>query len=316
MVSGPKSGSRSFWPRLGRDMKKHWKIYLIFLPVFLFYFLFAYKPMYGMIIAFKNYSPAKGIMGSPWADSYGMQHFISFFHSYYCGRVIKNTIIISISTIAVTFPMPIILALMLNEVKQIRFRKTVQTLTYMPHFVSLVVVCSIVRMFVAADGPVNAVMKLFGGGMANSMLADENKFVPIYVISELWQHLGWDSIIYIAALASVDQSLYEAAGIDGAGRLRQIWHVSIPGIAGTIIILLILRVGSIMNVGYEKIILLYNSEIYQTSDVISSFVYRKGLIEYNWSFSTAVGLFNSAINFVLVVAANKISRHFAGIGLW
>lgn len=306
----------SFIVCLQKDMRKHWKIYMIFLPVFFFYLIFAYKPMYGLIIAFKDYSPIKGIMDSPWTTDYGLQHFISFFQSYYFGRVVKNTIVISLSTLLFAFPIPIILALLLNEVKNAKFKRTVQTLTYMPHFISLVVACSMIRMFVAADGPIDAIMSLWGGGLQTSMLAGEDKFVPIYVLSELWQHVGWDSIIYIAALSAVDQSLYEAAGIDGAGRLKQIWHVALPGISTTIIVLIILRIGSLMSVGYEKIILLYNQEIYNTADVISSFVYRKGLIEYNWSFSTAVGLFNSVINFVLVMAANKISRRFTSTSLW
>lgn len=306
----------SFRVCLQRDIRKNWKIYMIFIPVFLFYLIFAYKPMYGLIIAFKDYSPIKGIVESPWAANYGLQHFISFFQSYYFGRVVKNTIVISLSTLLFAFPIPIILALLLNEVKNAKFKKTIQTFTYMPHFISLVVACSMIRMFVAADGPIDAIMSLWGSGLQSSMLVSEDKFVPIYVLSELWQHVGWDSIIYIAALSAVDQSLYEAASIDGAGRLKQIWHIALPGISTTIIVLLILKIGSIMNVGYEKIILLYNQEIYNTADVISSFVYRKGLIEYNWSFSAAVGLFNSVINFALVMAANKISRHFSNTSLW
>lgn len=306
----------TFITRLQKEMKKHWKAYLIFLPVFLFYLIFSYKPMYGLIIAFKDYSPLKGIIGSPWADNFGLQHFISFFQSFYFGRVVKNTIVISLSTLIFAFPIPIILALLLNEVKNVRFKKSVQTLTYMPHFISLVVACSMIRMFVAVDGPIDAILSLWGMDLQNSLLAGEENFVPIYVLSELWQHVGWDSIIYIAALSSVDQSLYEAASIDGAGRLRQIWHVALPGISTTIIVLLILKIGGLMSIGYEKIILLYNEEIYSTADVISSFVYRKGLIEYNWSFSTAVGLFNSVINFALVMGANKISRRLTSTGLW
>jgi putative aldouronate transport system permease protein len=271
--------------------------------------------MYGAIIAFKDFSPGKGILGSSWADHFGFEHFINFFKSYFFGRTLKNTIVISLSSLIFSFPAPIILALLLNEVKNKFFKRTVQTISYMPHFISLVVVCSLIKLFTADTGIVSYIASLFGYD-SGSMLAQPNLFVPIYVLSGIWQNVGWDTIIYLAALSGIDQSLYEAARIDGANRWKQMIHITLPGISVTIVILFILAIGGIMNVGYEKIILLYNPGIYETSDVISSFVYRKGLLESNWSFSAAVGLFNSVINFIMVMVFNKLSRKFSGISLW
>jgi putative aldouronate transport system permease protein len=296
-------------------MKRNYGAYLLVLPVILYYLIFAYKPMYGAIIAFKDFSPGKGILGSNWADNFGFEHFINFFKSYFFGRTLKNTIVISLSSLIFSFPAPIILALLINEVKSKFFKRTVQTISYMPHFISLVVVCSLIKLFTADTGIVTYVASLFGYD-SGAMLAQPNFFVPIYVLSGIWQNVGWDTIIYLAALSGIDQSLYEAAKIDGANRWKQMLHITLPGISVTIVILFILAIGGIMNVGYEKIILLYNPGIYESSDVISSFVYRKGLLESNWSFSAAVGLFNSVINFVMVMVFNKLSRKFSGISLW
>ena len=311
------------WPkepfglRLKKDLRRNYQAYLLFLPVLAFYLIFAYKPMYGILIAFKDYSPMKGILGSPWAASSGMAHFISFFHSYYFVRLLKNTLIISITNLLVTFPAPIVLALLLNEVRSKKFKKTVQTLTYLPHFVSMVVICSMVQLFVSNTGFITQILSALGlVDGTTSLLSHSELFVPIYNISGLWQTVGWSAIIYMSALSGIDQELYEAARIDGANRWKQTLHVTLPGIMGTIIILLILRIGTIMSVGHEKIILLYNEEIYNTADVISTYVYRKGLLESNWSFSTAVGLFNSVINFVLVIGANKLSKKTTDMGLW
>ncbi len=312
-----KQSKQSFGIRLGKDLKRNYGAYLLFLPVALYYILFAYKPMYGILVAFKDFTPAKGVWESPWTSSYGFGHFISFFKSFYFGRVLKNTLVISFSTLLVTFPAPIMLALLLNEVRSTKFKRTVQTLSYMPHFISLVVICSMLRLFVADSGIVTGFLEKLGiVDGTYSLLSMENFFVPIYVFSGLWQTVGWNAIIYMSALSGIDQGLYEAARIDGAGKLKQMWHVTLPGLMPTIIMLLILRIGQIMSIGHEKIILLYNEEIYSTTDVISSFVYRKGLLEYNWGFSTAVGLFNSVINFMLVLMANQISRKTIDMGLW
>lgn len=312
-VSVNKAGNKkSFIHRLGDDLRKNKVCYLMVLPALLFYIIFAYKPMYGAIIAFKDFSPSLGIMDSPWA---GFKHFTDFFESFYFGRVVKNTIVISLSSILFGFPAPIILALLLNELRNKRFAKVVQTVSYVPHFISMVVVCGMIKQFTMDNGIINDIIAFFGGKRV-SMLNDPAYFVPVYTISNIWQGMGWQSIIYLAALTSVDPSLYEAAMVDGAGRLRQVFAVTLPAITPTIVTMFLLKIGNILNIGYEKIILLYNPATYETADVITSFVYRKGLQEYSWSFSSAVGLFNSAINLVLLVLSNYMSKKAADTSLW
>ena len=307
-----KKRKTSFGLRLWKDIKKYKGAYILVVPVILFYILFCYKPMYGILIAFKDFSPAAGILGSDWV---GLQHFKDFFDSYYFGRILKNTLVISLSSIILGFPAPIIFALLLNEIKNQKFKRVTQTISYMPHFISIVVICGMINMFVSDKGIITYILTLFGGEKA-SMLTNPDYFVPIYVLSGIWQELGWGIIIYLSALSGVDQQLYEAAKLDGANRWQQMLHVTLPGIAGTIIIMLLLRMGSVMSVGYEKIILLYNPGIYETADVISTFVYRKGLLEYEWSYSAAVGIFNSVINFLIVMIFNKVSKKVTEISLW
>jgi putative aldouronate transport system permease protein len=307
----------SYWTKLKKDLVKNRSAYILFLPVLAFYLIFCYKPMYGMIIAFKDFTPYKGILGSPWASGFGFEHFIDFFGSVYFGRLIRNTLVLSITNLLVTFPAPIVLALLLNEVRSRKYKGLLQTLTYLPHFISMVVICSMVRLFVDHNGFITqslASMGLIDGNL--SMLSNKNYFVSIYVVSGLWQTIGWSAIIYISALAGVDQELYEAARIDGANRWKQTLHVTLPAIMMTIIMMFIMRVGTVMSVGYEKIILLYNPGIYETADVISSYVYRKGLQEADWSYAAAVGFFNSVINLFLVVTANKITKKVTDMGLW
>lgn len=301
-----------YFTRLYRCIRANKSLYLMILPVLLYYFLFCYKPMYGAVIAFKNFMPGRGIANSPWV---GMQNFTDFFTSIYCFRVIKNTLVISLVSIIFGFPAPIILALLLNEIQNNAFKKTVQTITYMPHFISLVVVCGMILEFTSNTGFITYFLHYFGFPLTN-MMNHANYFVPVYVISDIWQGIGWGSIIYLAALTGIDPSLYEAAEIDGAGRWKQLLHVTLPGIMSTVVIMLILRMGGIMSVGYEKIILLYNPATYSTADVISSFTYRKGLQDFDWSYSTAVGLFNSAINFVFLVLTNWMSKKFTDSSLW
>lgn len=297
-------------------MKKIWKhkeLYLLVLPVLLYYLLFHYKPMYGLIISFMDYSPRRGIAGSDWV---GLEHFRTFFQSIYFKRLLLNTLRISVTTILFGFPAPIILALLMNELRSKRFSRLTQTITYMPHFISMVVICSMVREFVKPDGFITQLLvKLFHYSGENLLSAPQN-FLPIYVISDIWQGVGWGSIVYLAALTAVDTELYEAAQIDGANRWKQMLHVTIPSITPTIIIMFIMRLGQIMGVGYEKIILLYNEGIYETADVISTYVYRMGLVDRQYSFSAAVGLFNSVINFALVIIANKISKKASDTSLW
>ncbi len=302
----------SFGSRLARDLVKNYGLYLLLVPAILFYTLFCYKPLYGAIIAFKRYVPTKGIIASPWV---GLTHFEAFFGSYYFWRLLRNTLTISLSSLVIGFPAPIIFALLLNELRSERFKKIVQTVTYLPHFISMVVMCGLIRLFTQDTGVVVQALSLFGFEPV-SLLSRAEYFVPVYVLSGVWQGIGWGSIIYLSALTGIDPELYEAATIDGANRWRQTLHVTLPGIAPTIIIMLLLRMGSVMSVGYEKIILLYNDGILETADVISSFVYRRGLLNYEWSYSTAVGLFNSVINFILIVLFNRLSRSLSETSLW
>lgn len=299
--------------RLKKDFKRYWGAYLLALPIVIYYVIFHYIPMGGIVLAFKRYSPAAGIWGSEWA---GLQYFKQFFESMYFSRVLKNTIVINVATLVIGFPAPIILALLLNEIKNQKFKKVVQTVSYLPHFISLVILCGMIKLFVSDRGVVTQLLVHLFNFPELSLLSRKEYFVPIYALSNLWAGIGWGSIIYLAALSGINNELYDAAKIDGADRWRQTWHVTLPGIAPTIITLLILRVGSMMSLGHEKIILLYNDSIMETADVISSFVYRKGLLEAQWSFSTAVGLFNSVINFILVMITNKISKKVTDVGLW
>ena len=298
--------------RLGRDLRKYAGAYVLVLPVVLFYLIFCYKPMYGIIIAFQNFSPIRGIAGSEWV---GLQHFKDFFESYYFTRILKNTLIISLSTLVFSFPMPILFALLLNEIKNQKFKRLVQTISYMPHFISMVVVCNMIKMFTSNTGFITSLLGMFGVPEA-SLLTKPEYFVPIYVISGIWQQTGWGAIIYLSALAGIDQQLYEAAKIDGANRWKQTLYVTLPGISQTIIIMLLLRIGNIMDVGYEKVMLLYNEGIFKTADVISTFVYRKGLTDMEFSYSTAVSLFNSVINFIIIVVFNKLSKKLTETSLW
>lgn len=303
---------RSFWGSVKNEWKKNYMYYLMFLPVLVYFVIFAYGPMYGALMAFQDYTPSLGFLGSPWV---GLKHFQRFFQDYYFKRILWNTFYISITSLIFTFPAPIVLALLLNELRNKRFKSVMQTASYLPHFISLVVVCGMIKKFTLDTGVINDIVAFFGG-TRKSFLNDPNCFVPVYVISDIWQEVGWNSIIYMAALAGIDQELYEAAMIDGAGRWKQTVHVTLPCIMPTIIILLILRMGMLLSVGYEKIILLYNPVTRKTADVISTYVYRVGLEDKSWSFSAAVGLFNSAINLVFLLVTNSFSKKFSDTALW
>lgn len=297
---------------MGKEFSKYKYIYLMAIPMLIYYYLFCYVPMYGASIAFKDFSPKLGIAGSPWV---GLKHFESFFNNVYFSRLLGNTLGLSLLNLAFGFPAPILLAILLNEVRQNWFKRTVQTISYLPHFISVMVICGMIVDFTSSGGVINDLLSLFGA-KRQTMLLNPSLFPAIYVISEIWQSVGWGSIVYLAALTAVDPALYEAARMDGAGKLKQIWHVTLPGIAPTIVVMLILKLGSMMSIGSEKILLLYNSNTYATADVISTYVYRKGLLESNFSFSTAVGLFNSMINFALVLGSNYISRKVNDTSLW
>jgi len=298
---------------LQRDWKRNKTLYFLFLPVLLYYLIFQYGPMFGLLISFQNYKPATGIFKSPWV---GLKHFKDFFSDYYFQRVLGNTIRISVLNLLFTFPMPIVLALMINALKSRRYSRIVQTITYIPHFISIVVVVSIMMGLTSRDGAIPQALKIFGFTPV-TMLNRKEYFLPLYIISGIWQNIGWNSIIYLSALTAIDAELYEAAHIDGAGKTRQLFSITLPCLAPTIIIMFILAVGKMFNVGYEKIILMYNPLTYEVADVISTYVYRKGLLEMSWSYSAAVGLFNSVVSFVLVWSTNWFCKRVNdGSGLW
>lgn len=302
---------------LGRRIRKEWSrnycVYFMALPVIIYFLLFCYGPMFGIIMAFKQYDIGKGIFSSQWV---GLKYFIDFFQSEYFVRTVRNTLLISFYDIIIGFPIPIIFALLLNEIKSSRFKKTIQNITYLPHFISMVVMCGIIADFFSTNGVITKIITLFGGEKTN-YLGLASCFRSIYVGTNIWQAFGWESIIYLAALTGIDQQLYEAATIDGAGRFKQLLHVTLPGIAPTIIIMLIMRMGQVMSVGYEKIILLYGPSTYETADVISSFVYRRGLGEtMQYSYSTAVGLFQSVVNLIFLVTVNAISKKVSETSLF
>ena len=287
-------------------------IYIMLIPVIAYYVLFAYVPMFGNIMAFQDYKITRGIFESNFV---GFKHFNSFLNDVYFWRLIKNTIRINVYGLVFGFPAPIIFALLLNEVRNISFKKTVQTITYMPHFISTVIICGMITSFVAREGVINSIIVSLGGSPLEFM-TDPKYFVGIYTISGIWQNMGWSSIIYISALSSIDQELYEAASVDGASRWKQTIHITLPGILPTVSILLILQIGQMLSVGFEKVMLLYNPSIYETADIISTYVYRQGILGANYSYSAAVGLFNSVVNFILLVTVNTVSKKLSGNGLF
>ena len=281
-------------------------------PVLLYVLIFNYAPMFGLVISFQDYSLTRGVMGSKWI---GLKNFEDFFSSMYFGRTLGNTLILSGLDLLVCFPAPIILALMLNEVGCLRFKKTIQTVSYMPHFISMVVVAGLIKEFCSSTGVVAQFVQFFGG-KAQSYISQPQYFRAIFTVSQVWQTIGFNSIVFLAALSGIDMQLYEAARIDGAGRLRQTWHVTLPGIIPTIIIMLILRCGAIMNVNFEKVLLLYSPSTYATADVISTYVYRAGIIKQKIGYSTAVGLFNSVVSLLLVLGANALSNRYTESSLF
>nr|WP_225229352.1 ABC transporter permease subunit [Paenibacillus gallinarum] len=295
-----------------RDLIRNRYIYLMLIPVIVYYGIFHYGPMYGLLIAFKDFGIAVGVWDSPWV---GFTHFQNFFENPYFWRLLRNTLMISFYELMFAFPAPIILALLLNEIRLILFKRIIQTISYLPHFISIVVVAGMLVDFVARDGLINNILG-FLGIEPIAFLQDPGWFRSIYVSSGIWQGIGWGSIIYLAAMSSIDPTLYDAARIDGAGRWKQTLHITIPGIMPTIVILLILNIGSILAVGSEKIILLYNPLTYETADVISTYVYRKGILGADFGYSAAVGLFNSVISFILLVVANTISKRVSEHRLW
>lgn len=298
--------------RIKDELYRNGVLYIMAIPVILYFILFMYLPMFGLVIAFKKYDIAKGIFGSQWV---GFKYFKEFFTGLYFKRTLKNTLMLSGGNILFGFPAPIIFALLLNELRNKHFKKAVQTITYLPHFISLVVVCGMLTNFFSSDGVATQIIMKFGGEKMN-YLASTKYFRTIYIASEIWQSIGWNSIIYLAALTGIDMQLYEAAVIDGAGKWKQMLHVTLPGILPTISVMLILEIGKMLSLGYEKVILLYSPNTYEVADIISSFVYRKGLNNFMYSYASAVGLFQSVVNIILLIASNKLSKRISGSALF
>lgn len=288
-----------------RNIKENWILYAMIMPVIIYFLIFSYVPMCGTILAFKDYNARKGIFGSPWV---GIENFLKFFKTYNFKSLVGNTIGISVYTLIVGFPISIVFALMLNYVKNKYLKKTVQMVSYAPYFISTVVICGMISLFLDVNiGVINRIINLIGFKSIN-FLSEAKMFKSIYVWTGVWQNMGWDSIIYISALSGVDQQLHEAAIVDGASKIQRIRHVDIPSIKPTIIMLFILKLGGLMNVGFEKVYLLQNALNKSSSQIISTYVYEVGLIKADYSYSTAVGLFNSLINVILLISANKICK--------
>jgi len=297
------------WKKFLRD---RWLL-LMMVPGIIYYVVFKFLPMYGVIIAFKKFNVYLGILKSPWV---GFKHFVNFFNAPYFWQLIRNTMLINIYSLVFTFPMPIILAIAFNEIYRARLKKPLQSITFLPHFISTVVVTSLVLRFLApTSGIVNKLLGYIGVEPV-SFLTDPKYFRSIYIIMEVWKGVGWSSILFIAALSRIDTALYEAAVVDGSSKLQQQWYITLPSIIPTIVIMLILRVGHLLDLGAQTIILLYNPMIYETADVLSTFVYRRGIVNADFSYAAAVDLFTSVIGFVLIISSNKISKMVTDSGLW
>ena len=291
----------------GKHVRANKALYLMLVPGILYYIIFHYAPMAGIVIAFKDFDIFSGIWSSEWV---GFDHFRQLFGSDAFFRVFRNSLCVSFYKLAVCFPVPIVLAIMLNEVRNRKFQRTLQTVVYLPYFLSWVVIAGIVTNLLSpSDGIVNVLIKALGGAPVN-FLASKEKFRTILVLSDLWHGMGWNTIIFLAALTNIDPQLYEAARIDGAGKLQQILHITLPGLKSTIIVLLLMKIGNLMNNGFEQIFLLYNPNVYEVADVFETYVYRIGLVDTRYDFATAVGLFKSCISFVMLVCANKLARVF------
>ncbi len=299
--------------RLSRRFQQSRYLLLLLLPTLVYYLVFHYGAMYGIIIAFKEYVPGRSMLTAP---SAGLKYFKLFFESYYFVRVVRNTIVLSLLTILVNTPIPIAFSILLNELRGGFFKRFTQTVSYFPHFISMVVVVGLIKMFVSpVDGLINNLLRALGAEPINFLISRE-WFRPLYLVSGVWQDFGWSSIIYLAALSSLSHELYEAAAIEGANRFQRILHITLPGILPTIVVLFIVDMGGVMNVGFEKVYLLYNPTVYEVADVISTFTYRYGINSGQWSLATAVGLFNSVANFAVLLIVNAISRRVTEHSLW
>jgi putative aldouronate transport system permease protein len=295
-----------------KEIFSNYQLYLFLLPALIYFIVFHYLPMYGILIAFKDFIATKGIMGSPWV---GFKHFERFFESFQFWTLIKNTLGLSVIQLIVGFPLPIFLALMLNQIRSEKYKRFVQTVVYAPHFISVVVLAGMIFVFFSNNGLINNIILLFGGDPI-SFMAKPEWFKPLYIASGVWQETGWAAIIYLAALAGVSPELHEAAVMDGANKWQRIFHVDIPAIMPTAVILLILSVGGIMNIGFEKAYLLQTPMNQPSAEIIPTYVYKMGLQQAQYSFAAAVGLFNAVINLILLIAVNKFAKKLSGTGLW
>lgn len=298
--------------RLGKDLVHNWILYVMILPVILYVLLFCYVPMYGVTLAFKAYKIKDGILGSPWV---GLTYFTRFTRSYSFWNLIRNTLGISVYSLLVGFPIPIIFALMLNYLRLSRLKKTVQMVSYAPYFISVVVMCGIIKLFFADNGPLNRLTAMLGGSTVN-YLTSPAIYKSLYVWTGVWQGTGWSAIIYISSLAGVDYEMHEAAIVDGATKLKRMIHIDLPSIKATIIMLLIMRIGGLMGVGFDKAYLLQNELNLSSSEILATYVYKMGLIKSDYSLSTAAGLFNTVINLTLIITANTVSKKLADESLF
>lgn len=296
-----------------KNIKANYQLYILLAPTVIMLIILNYIPMYGITLAFKDYVPSKGILGSPWV---GLKYFERFFNSFSFSRILSNTLKISFASLIFGFPVPVIFALMLNQLRQEKFKRMIQTITYAPHFISTVVLVGMMMVFLSPrSGLINNIIQMLGGEPIFFM-AKKEWFIPLYILSDIWQNTGWNTIIYLAALSSVNPELYEAAIVDGATKLQRIKHIDIPAILPTIVITLIFACGGIMNVGFEKVFLMQNSLNREVSDVIATYVFEQGLIRAQYSYSTAIGLFNTIVNIILLITVNKIAKKLTDTSLW
>ncbi len=304
---------RKRWYQSKRSRYKGLVALAFITPGLIYYILFRYVPMWGNLIAFQDYNPFKGILGSSWV---GWKHFIAFFESTYFVRLIKNTFALSIYSILFGFPASILFALLLYELKYGKFRSTIQCISYFPHFISIVVLCGLLKQYLGVtDGVVNELIDFFGGTRKN-FLQDPGWFRTVYIVSGIWQNIGWNSIIYYATLTSIDETLFEAAKLDGANRLQRIIYISLPSLVPTMVTLLLMQLGNVLNIGFEKVLLLQSSSNYVTSDILSTYVYRMGIENMRYSFASAVGLFNNFVGLAILVFFNTLSKKLADTSLW
>lgn len=311
-----RGGPSKHLTRLRAIVRKHGFLYLLAVPGILYFLVFEYIPMFGIVIAFKDISPYNAVNDIFTGDWVGLQHLRRFFQSYYFWNILGNTLIISGLKLLFGFPAPIILALLLNEVRNNRFKRIVQTISYMPHFLSIVVVTSLITNLLSpSSGPINGLIQEFGGQPV-SFLTNPSHFRSILVVADVWQHVGWGTILYLAAIANVPQEFYESAVIDGANRWQQARFITVPSISFVIVILLIFSIGSLLNAGFEQILLLYSPSVYSVADIIDTHVYREGLINLQYSYAAAVGLFKSILALLLLLAANKLAHKFGQPGIW